>query len=75
MVAKTTTPTDPHHYVVVGMTCEHCVISVREEVGGVAGVASADVDLATGRLAVTGTDLDDQAIAAAVAEAGYEVTA
>jgi copper chaperone CopZ len=36
-------------YAVEGMTCDHCVASVREEVGEVAGVAAVDVDLSTGR--------------------------
>ena len=62
-------------YTVTGMTCSHCVLSVREEVGEVAGVESLDVDLATGRLAVRGDGIDDAAIADAVAEAGYEVAA
>jgi copper chaperone CopZ len=75
MVAKTTTTTDARHYAVAGMTCEHCVISVREEVVNVAGVTSVAVDLVSGCLEVTGSDLDDQAIATAVAEAGYEVVA
>ena len=60
-------------YTVSGMTCEHCVLSIREEVGEVAGVTAVDVELATGRLAVLGDGLDDAAVAAAVAEAGYEV--
>jgi copper chaperone CopZ len=59
-----------HEYTVVGMTCEHCVASVREEVGELAGVEAVDVDLATGRLVVRGTAGDDE-VAAAVAEAGY----
>ena len=62
-------------YTVNGMTCAHCVLSVREEVGEVAGVEALDVDLATGRLAVRGDGIDDGAIAEAVAEAGYEVAA
>jgi copper chaperone len=62
-------------YAVNGMTCAHCVMSVREEVSEVAGVRAVDVDLAGGRLTVTGENLDDQAIAAAVDEAGYEVAA
>jgi copper ion binding protein len=62
-------------YTVTGMTCSHCVLSVREEVGEVAGVESLDVDLATGRLGVRGDGIDDAAIADAVAEAGYEVAA
>lgn len=62
-----------HTYTVHGMTCGHCVTSVREEVFGVAGVDSVEVDLATGRLVVRGGTVDEQAIHAAVAEAGYEV--
>lgn len=62
-------------YTVTGMTCNHCVLSVREEVEEVPGVTAVDVDLATGRLAVAGTDVDDEAVRAAVAEAGYEVAA
>ena len=68
----TAAPTETRSYAVHGMTCDHCVLSVREEVGEVAGVASADVDLASGRLTVRGSDLDDGAVARAVAEAGYE---
>ena len=32
---------------VPGMTCDHCVRAVQEEVGGVAGVVSVEVDLAS----------------------------
>lgn len=60
-------------YTVIGMTCDHCVASVREEVSALAGVEEAAVDLASGRLTVTGSEVDDAAVAAAVAEAGYEV--
>jgi copper chaperone len=62
-------------YLVQGMTCSHCVLSVREEVSEVAGVSDVDVDLASGRLTVTGSDVSDEAVRAAVAEAGYEVAA
>jgi copper chaperone CopZ len=57
------------------MTCDHCVLSVREEVGEVPGVAAVDVDLGSGRLEVVGDDVDAAAVKAAVEEAGYEVTA
>lgn len=62
-------------YAVHGMTCSHCVLSVREEVSDVRSVSAVDVDLASGRLTVTGRDIDDDAVRAAVAEAGYEVPA
>jgi copper chaperone len=60
-------------YKVQGMTCEHCVLSVSEEVSEVAGVQQVDVELASGRLVVRGEDVGDDAVRAAVAEAGYEV--
>ena len=40
-------------YTVTGMTCGHCVSSVTEEVGQIAGVTGVDVDLKTGRVTVT----------------------
>jgi len=59
-------------YQVTGMTCGHCEMSVREEVGQIAGVEDIRVSATTGTLAVTGTDaIDDAQILAAVAEAGY----
>ena len=60
-------------YSIAGMTCQHCVMSVREEVSEVDGIAAVDNELDSGRLTVTGERYDDDAIHAAVAEAGYEV--
>ena len=60
-------------YTVQGMTCEHCVRAVTEEVGAVDGVAGVDVDLPTGRVTVRGDAFTDAAVAGAVDEAGYEV--
>jgi copper chaperone len=61
-------------YTVQGMTCGHCVSSVKEEVGEVAGVTSVEVDLASGLLTV-GSDgpVEAAAVVAAVEEAGYKV--
>ncbi|HEX5201599.1 heavy-metal-associated domain-containing protein [Paractinoplanes rhizophilus] len=60
---------------VSGMTCAHCEMSVREEVGRVPGVDAVEVSAAAGRLVVTGTDagavVDDRLVLAAVEEAGY----
>jgi copper chaperone CopZ len=64
---------ETREYTVQGMTCSHCVMSVSEEVSDVAGVSVVDVDLSLGRLTVTGENIDDAAIRAAVGEAGYEV--
>ena len=65
--------TDTRMYSVEGMTCEHCVLSVTEEVAELAGVESVDVELASGRMAVSGAGLDDGAIRSAVERAGYGV--
>ena len=62
-------------YTVSGMSCGHCVLSVREEVSEVEGVEAVDVDLASGGLRVRGTEISDTAVSEAVAEAGYEVVA
>lgn len=59
-------------YAVTGMTCGHCEVSVREEVGEVAGVQDVEVSAATGTLIVTSSgSVDDAQILRAVDEAGY----
>ncbi|MEV8637168.1 heavy-metal-associated domain-containing protein [Streptosporangium sp. NPDC051023] len=61
-------------YTVQGMTCGHCVSSVKEEIGEVPGITGVDVDLATGLVTVSGEGpISDDAIRAAVETAGYEV--
>jgi copper chaperone len=69
------TPSPYSVYSVAGMNCDHCVMSVREEIAEIPGVSEIDVDLATGRLTVAGEGFTDAAIKAAVAAAGYEVIA
>jgi copper chaperone CopZ len=64
---------DAREYAVHGMTCAHCVMSVHEEVSEIPGVRAVDVDLASGRMTVSGQDVDEDAVRAAVADAGYEV--
>jgi copper chaperone len=57
---------------VTGMTCEHCVASVSEEVSELPGVTGVDVVLETGTLTVAAEPpLADDAVRRAVAEAGY----
>jgi copper chaperone len=59
---------------VVGMTCGHCVSSVREEVGAIAGVIDVDVDLKSGRVTIGSTaPIDRSVIKGAVEDAGYEL--
>ncbi len=61
-------------YTVTGMTCEHCVASVTEELTEVAGVTDVAVDLASGGVTVTSdAPLVDDVVRAAVEEAGYAI--
>ncbi|MDQ2706475.1 MAG: heavy-metal-associated domain-containing protein [Actinomycetota bacterium] len=61
-------------YTVSGMTCQHCVSSVTDEISGVAGVTGVDVDLPSGSVTVTSDEpIDDSAVHAAVREAGFEL--
>ena len=60
-------------YTVPGMSCGHCRVAVTEEVTEVAGVERVDVDLETKQVVVSGTELDDEQLRAAIDDAGYEV--
>ncbi|MFD0372576.1 MULTISPECIES: cation transporter [unclassified Streptomyces] len=62
-------------YAVSGMTCGHCKTAITNSVSALDGVVSVDVDVAGGLVTVTtGGAPDDAAIAAAVDDAGYELT-
>jgi len=59
-------------YLVSGMTCGHCELSVREEVGRLPGVTGIEVSAETGRLAVTSSvPIPGSHVLSAVEEAGY----
>lgn len=64
-------------YEVTGMTCGHCVASVKEELGELAGVDSVDVELNVGGASVvtvaSETALVVDQVRAAIDEAGYEL--
>ncbi len=59
-------------YTVPAIHCAHCVASIREEVSEVEGVDDVAVDLDTKLVTVSGSNLDDAAVRAAIEEAGYE---
>ena len=59
-------------YTVVGMTCQHCVASVTEEVQEIGGVTDVSVDLDSGAVTVTSDEpVAADAVKGAVEEAGY----
>ncbi|MFJ8883852.1 heavy-metal-associated domain-containing protein [Streptomyces sp. NPDC102402] len=61
-------------YEVKGMTCGHCEGAVSEELSGLDGVTSVKAEAATGLVTVaSAAPLTDDAVRAAVDEAGYEL--
>ncbi|MFR9854257.1 heavy-metal-associated domain-containing protein [Corynebacterium striatum] len=63
------------NYTVEGMTCGHCEMSVKEEVGEITGVHEVTADHTTGAVTVEGKGFSDEQVAAAVKEAGYTLKA
>lgn len=61
-------------YTVSGMTCQHCVASVTEELTALSGVTDVTVQLATGSVTVASDrPLESVEVAAAIDEAGYRL--
>jgi len=59
-------------YTVTGMTCQHCVGAVREELSRLPGVSDVAVDLDSGQVTVTSAGpLSTDDVRAMVDEAGY----
>jgi copper chaperone CopZ len=58
-----------------GMTCGHCVNAVTEELSKIPGVTAVNIDLHAGGVSpvtiITGIEISDADIVAAVEEAGY----
>jgi copper chaperone len=62
-------------YNVPDVSCAHCKHSIESEVAQVQGVESVAVDLEAKTVTVVAGPLDEQAVVAAIDEAGYEVAA
>lgn len=61
-----------NEYAVTGMTCGHCELSIREEITEIAGLEVVEISAQSGTLVVSAEEaIDDAAVLAAVAEAGY----
>jgi copper chaperone len=59
-------------YSVPGISCDHCKAAIEGEVGRVPGVERVTVDVTGRSVTVTG-GVADEAVHAAIDEAGYEV--
>ena len=67
------TGSDIHTYSVPGISCDHCKHAIEGEVGTVDGVRSVEVDVEGRTVVVTGGA--DDAIRAAIDDAGYDIAA
>ena len=59
-------------YSVPGISCDHCKNAIESELSGVDGVDRAVVDV-MGRTVLVDGDVSDDAVRAAIDDAGYEV--
>ena len=59
-------------YSVPAIHCDHCAMSIREEVLEVEGVEDVDVDLESKVVTIQGRELSDKKLRAAIEGAGYE---
>lgn len=63
-----------NNFSITGLTCQHCVNAVREEVTALAGVQAADVQLVAGGVSALTVEADRELttleVAAALDEAG-----
>ncbi|MFF5984795.1 heavy-metal-associated domain-containing protein [Streptomyces olindensis] len=75
MTAQTDTPGSVTTvYKVSGMSCGHCEGAVSGELSQLSGVSSVTAVASTGEVTVVSTaPLDDEAVRAAVDEAGFEL--
>ena len=60
-----------------GMSCDHCIHAVTEEISKILGVTGVDIDLHAGGISpvtiASDNEISDTDIAAAVDEAGYTI--
>ncbi len=56
-----------------GMTCGHCVMSVRKELSKLANTSVEDVQIGSAKVQIDETKITTQQLAQAIEEAGYRL--
>ena len=56
-----------------GMSCGHCVMSVKKAIDGLEGVSTSDVEVGSAKVTYDESKTNSDAIAGAVTSAGYKV--
>ncbi len=58
-----------------GMTCSHCVMSVKKELSKLSGVIVEDVQIGSARIQIDEQKVDEHTLRNAIDEAGYKIIA
>ena len=65
---------ETRHYIVKGMSCNHCRTNVEKAIASVSGVESVSVDLHAGTATVVGEGFQDSGVIEAVESIGFQLT-
>ena len=58
---------------VKGMTCNHCLATIKRTVLNIKNVKNVEIDLKSGKTIITGEDIDIKNIKNSIKELGYKV--
>lgn len=64
-----------HELTIEGMSCNHCVMHVKKELGKVSGLEIEDVQIGKARVRYEESSVSPQRVAQAVEDAGYKLIA
>lgn len=64
-----------HQLTIEGMSCNHCVMHVRKELGKIAGLVVEDVQIGTANVQYDEHAVRQEKILQAIEEAGYKLVA
>ena len=56
-----------------GMSCQHCVMSVKKALGGLKGIEQSDVSVGKAAVRYDDSKVKEEEIAAAIEKAGFKV--
>ena len=59
--------------IIEGMSCNHCIMAVKNALSELEGISKVEVDLENKRAIIEGENLEDEMLKEAIEEAGYDV--
>jgi copper chaperone len=67
------TPMKKQELTIEGMSCDHCVMSVRKELSKIAGLSVENVQIGKAKVEIDESKVNRQVISRAIDEAGYHL--